>query len=121
VLIVEDDALTALVLSEYLTAHGYRVTVAVNGVDGINTFNLELPDIALVDVLLPRKDGFEVCSEIKLTHHGRYTPVVLMSAVYRSLEQAESHAHRLLADGFLVKPFDLDLLVSRVNALVGGP
>src|SRR5689334_11153760 len=60
VLIVEDDHVTALVISEYLRAHGYRTSVARSGLEAIAMFLLDVPDLALVDVQLPRKDGFQV-------------------------------------------------------------
>lgn len=121
VLIVEDDEITALVLSEYLAAHGYRTTVASNGPDGISKFIALEPDLALVDVLLPKRDGFEVCFVMKACEHGRHAPIMLMSAIYRDAEQAETYARGLLAAGFLKKPFDLDVLVARVHELIGPP
>jgi DNA-binding response OmpR family regulator len=121
VLIVEDDEMTALVLSEYLASFGYRVTVAQNGAEGVTKFLADPPDLALVDVLLPRKDGFDVCFAIKAHEHGRRVPVVLMSAVYRDVDEAESYARGLMAAGFLKKPFDLDLLIDRVHELIGPP
>jgi DNA-binding response OmpR family regulator len=119
VLIVEDDQMTALVISEYLRAFGYRVTLARNGVEGITQFISDPPALAIVDLLLPRKTGFEVCFEMKL--NAKTIPVVLMSAVYRNQEAAETYARALFADGFMLKPFDLDVLVSRVHELIGDP
>jgi DNA-binding response OmpR family regulator len=120
VLIVEDDPTTSLVLSEFLAAYGYRISVASNGPEGIAKFANEQPDLALVDVLLPRKNGFEACHEMKMfTAHGRTTPVLLMSAVYRDTRHATEYARSLTADGFLLKPFDLDVLLERVRALIG--
>jgi DNA-binding response OmpR family regulator len=121
VLIVEDDRVTALVLSEFLAAHGYRTSVAVNGQDGVTRFVEDRPDLALVDALLPRKNGFQACFEMKHSEHGRHTPVMLMSAVYRNTENAEARAHGVKAEGFLIKPFDLDLLLVRIHELVGAP
>lgn len=120
-LVVEDDELTALVIAEYLASFGYRVTVAKNGVDGLAKFLADPPDLALVDLLLPRKDGFEVCFAMKAHTSGRELPIVLMSAVYRDVLEAERYAHRIDAAGFLKKPFDLDLLVERVHELIGPP
>ncbi len=120
VLIVEDDGITALVLSEFLGAHGYRISVAKHGVEGLEKFTKDLPDLAIVDVLLPRKNGFETCFEMKqFTEHGRKTPVLLMSAVYRDTEFANQYARSLWAEGFLQKPFDLDELLERVRGLIG--
>jgi DNA-binding response OmpR family regulator len=121
VLIVEDDEMTALVMSEYLASFGYRVTVARNGSEGVTKFLADPPDLALVDVLLPRKDGFEVCFAIKANEHGKRVPVVLMSAVYRDVDEAQRYAEGLLAAGFMKKPFDLDLLIERVHELIGPP
>ena len=117
VLIVEDDEVTALVLSEYLEAHGYETSIATTGYDGVARFLTECPDLALVDVLLPKKDGFDVCYAMKSSDHGQHTPVVLMSAVYRDA-QGEASTRGVEADGFLRKPFDLDELVARVDQLV---
>jgi DNA-binding response OmpR family regulator len=121
VLIVEDDRVTALVLAEYLAAHGYRTTVATNGLDGVAKFLAERPDLALVDALLPKKNGFEACREMKSSAHGRATPVVLMSAHYRHDEQAQSDVRSFQAAAFMFKPFDLELLLQRVHDLVGDP
>lgn len=121
VLIIEDDRITALVLSEFLAAYGYRTSVATNGEDGVARFLLERPDLALVDALLPRKNGFQTCFEMKQSYHGKYTPVVMMSAVYKNTETAIERAYDVKAEGFLSKPFDLDVLLERVHELVGEP
>src|SRR5439155_348820 len=92
VLIVEDDPTTALVLSEYLASYGFKTTVAVTGTEGIARCLADPPDLALVDVLLPRRDGFGVCFAIKSSEQGKSTRVVLMSAVYRNLAEAETYS-----------------------------
>jgi DNA-binding response OmpR family regulator len=120
-LIVEDDEMTALVISEYLSSFGYRTTIARNGADGVTRFISDRPDLALVDVLLPKRDGFDVCFVMKASEHGRTAPVVLMSAAYRDEFEAETYARGLMAAGFLKKPFDLDVLVDRVHKLIGPP
>ncbi|MGE0403152.1 MAG: response regulator transcription factor [Kofleriaceae bacterium] len=121
VLIIEDDRITALVLSEFLSAYGYRTSVATNGEDGVVRFLMEQPDLALVDALLPRKNGFQACFEMKQSQHGKYTPVLMMSAVYKNTETAIERSHDVKAEAFLQKPFDLDVLLERVQQLVGDP
>ena len=121
VLIVEDDRVTALVMSEFLSAHGYRTSVATNGKDGVFQFLAALPDLALVDAALPLKNGFDTCLEIKESDHGSKTPVMMMSAVYRNVETAGAKANKVKAEGFLLKPFDLDVLLECVHELVGDP
>jgi DNA-binding response OmpR family regulator len=120
ILVVEDDPVNGLVLLDYLTAHGYRVLLAKTGPDGVAAFQRDKPDMVLVDVLLPRKNGFEVCFDIKRSERGRDVPLVLMSAIYKDVEHAEGYAKNDLgAQGFLVKPFELTDLLGRVKSLIG--
>lgn len=121
ILVVEDDPVNGLVLLDFLEAHGYRVLLSKTGPDGVAAFELDHPDMVLVDVLLPRKNGFEVCFDIKRTEHGRTTPVLLMSAIFKKdVAHAEEHARSNVgAAGFLVKPFELGDLLARVRTLIG--
>jgi DNA-binding response OmpR family regulator len=118
VLIVEDDRLTGLVISEYLAAHGYRTTVATNGHDGVELYLEDRPDLVLCDALLPRVDGFEACARMRGSDLGARVPIVIMSAFFRSHLQVQQRVPGLDVDGFLVKPFDLDILLDRVHALL---
>jgi len=120
ILVVEDDPVNGLVLLDFLEAHGYRVLLSKTGPDGVAAFEQDRPDMVLVDVLLPRKNGFEVCFDIKRSERGRSTPVLLMSAIYKDVEHAEQHStSNLGAAGFLVKPFELGDLLARVRTLIG--
>jgi DNA-binding response OmpR family regulator len=118
VLIIEDDRVTALVISEYLNAHGYRTTVAAHGQEGVDRFEQDRPDLVLCDALLPRVNGFDACTAMRNTTFGGVVPIVMMSAFYRSHRQAMDQVPELDVDGFLVKPFDLDILLDRVAALL---
>lgn len=113
--------MTALVLSEYLASYGYRITVARTGSEGVTRFLDDRPDMALVDVILPKRDGFDVCFVMKASEHGKHAPVVLMSSAFRDSDEADTYARGILAEGFLKKPFDLDVLVERVQQLIGPP
>jgi DNA-binding response OmpR family regulator len=121
VLIIEDDRVTALVISEYLASHGYRTTVATNGKDGIERFIIDRPDLVLCDALVPRVNGFDACNEMRNTTNGGLVPIVMMSAFYRSHRQAIDYAPDLDVDDFLVKPFELDVLLDHVLALLPQP
>ena len=120
ILVVEDDPVNLQILSDFLSAHGYQTCHAVTGPEGVDSFHREHPDLMLVDVQLPRKNGFEVCSEIKQSEIGAQTRVLLMSAVYTGREHSDRYAQPGLADGYLLKPFDLAELLSRVRGLIGG-
>ena len=118
ILVVEDDPVSAKVLTDFLGVHGYRTMVARTGADGLSWFRLERPDLMLVDVMLPHKNGFEFAFEVKKEPGGRETPLLFMSAVYKD-EHAQEHARNLDADGYLLKPFDFDDLLSQVRSLLG--
>lgn len=119
ILVVEDDPVNLQILSDFLSAHGYNTCGAVTGPDGVESFHRERPDLMLIDVQLPRKNGFEVCSEVKQSREGAGTRVLLMSAVYTDREHTERYASPGLADGYLLKPFDLAELLARVRGLIG--
>ena len=118
ILLVEDDAVSSMVLGDFLEAHGYDVSFAKNGVDAITEFERVSPDAMLVDVMLPKRSGFEVCFEVKRTEKGRNMPVMLMSAVYRDADLANKYAEDLRAQAYLVKPFDMKAMLSELESLL---
>jgi DNA-binding response OmpR family regulator len=120
ILVVEDDALNLQILTDFLSAHGYQIRGATSGPEGVDAFRAERPDLMLVDVQLPRKNGFEVCFEVKQSPQGQDLPVLLMSAVYTDAEHARRYAERgLHADGYVTKPFELAALLDKVRGLIG--
>lgn len=118
ILIVEDDPIGRKVLTDYLVAHGFEVTTAANGTEGVAMAATQAPDLVLCDVLLPRKNGFEVCFEVKRAPATRDVPVVLMSAVCTD-SYSEFHALvDLHTEGYFVKPFMMSALLARIRTLL---
>ena len=118
ILVVEDDPVNQMILADFLAANGYITVGAASGPEGIERFDADAPDLCLVDVQLPRKNGFELVREIK--SRGKHTPVLLMSAVYSDRDQTSRTAQLgTLADGYLSKPFDLVQLLAQVRQLLG--
>ena len=120
ILVVEDDPVNQMILADFLAANGYQTVAASSGPEGIQRFDQDRPDLLLVDVQLPRKNGFELVREIKSRPEGKSTPILMMSAVYTDRDQS-SRTIQLgtLADGYLTKPFDLVQLLSQVRQLLG--
>lgn len=120
ILVVEDDPVNQMILSDFLAANGYETVAASSGPEGIERFERDAPDLLLVDVQLPRKNGFELVREIKGRTTGKNIPILLMSAVYNDRDQS-SRTIQLgtLADGYLSKPFDLVQLLTTVRQLLG--
>jgi two-component system, cell cycle response regulator DivK len=120
ILVVEDDPVNQMILADFLAANGYETLTASSGPEGLERFERDAPDLMLVDVQLPRKNGFEVVREIKSKPAGKATPVLLMSAVYNEPDQSNRTIQLgTLADGYLTKPFDLVQLLSQVRQLLG--
>jgi CheY-like chemotaxis protein len=120
ILVVEDDPVNQMILSDFLAANGYETIAASTGPEGIERFQHDAPDLLLVDVQLPRKNGFELMREIKSTPQGKSTPILLMSAVYSDRDQSTRTVQLgTLADGYLTKPFDLVVLLATVRQLLG--
>lgn len=120
ILVVEDDPVNQMILQDFLAANGYDTVAASTGPEGIERFERDAPDLILVDVQLPRKNGFELVREIKALPAGKATPILLMSAVYSDRDQSSRTVQLgTLADGYLSKPFDLVQLLAQVRRLLG--
>ena len=77
ILVVDDDPNISELLKIYLEKEGYEVKVAADGFEGINTFKLYSPDLVLLDIMLPKKDGWQVCREIR---EASSKPVIMITA-----------------------------------------
>jgi len=115
ILIVDDEVVIAEAVAAVLQDEGYRVATASNGREGLNLAAELRPDLVLVDMMMPVMDGEEMCRRLRENPATRDIPVVVMSAVHRSLRDLPfDHA------AFLPKPFDLDTLLDTIaDALKG--
>jgi len=112
IMLVEDDMSLAEWFGDYLTDHGYLVTLANRGDTAIELIESDQPDLVILDIMLPIKDGFEVCQAIRPFYHG---PILMMTA--RDHETDEVLGLELGADDYLVKPVKPRVLLSRIKAL----
>lgn len=116
VLVVDDAPANLALLKQLLTRDGYFVMTAKDGVDALAIVEREAPDIVLTDVVMPRRDGVDLCRAIKANPASRLIPVVLVTSF-------QGHEDRLRgieagADDFLLKPFDPHELRARVRSLL---
>src|SRR6266496_1025957 len=112
VLIVEDDAVIADGMARHLAAAGFDPVVAAKGDQGLARLRFERPDVVVLDLMLPGRDGWSVIQEARA--EGIATPIVVVSA--RGTEHDRVHALEIGADDYLVKPFSMKELVARVRA-----
>ncbi len=114
ILVVDDEARLRKLVKDFLVREDYEVLEAADGQEGLDLF-YEHPDVALVilDVMMPKKDGFEVLKEIRQTSH---LPVIMLTA--KSEEEDELNGFSLGVDEYISKPFSPKVLVARVNAVL---
>jgi putative two-component system response regulator len=116
ILIADDSEANRELLSALLSAEGYQVVCAVDGKQALDRVESDLIDLALLDVLMPRRTGFEVCQAMKSKPETRLIPVVLLT----SLNSDADRIHGILcgADDFLCKPVNRHELLARVHSLL---
>jgi two-component system phosphate regulon response regulator PhoB len=115
VLVIEDDRSLVEVLSYNLQAAGYDVLVARDGQDGLLRAQLKLPDLILLDLMLPVVDGLEVCRRLKAEATTRTIPILMLTA--KAEESDELIGFSLGADDYVTKPFSVKVLLERIKAL----
>jgi len=111
ILVIEDEAPIVEILKFNLTKSGYRVLAAFDGEEGYRLALSEKPDLILLDVMLPKMDGFEVCKKVR---EKQSTPIIMLTA--RDEEVDKVLGLELGADDYITKPFSVRELLARVKA-----
>lgn len=109
--IIEDELEIAELIKDYLEDEGFQVTISLNGIEGLNTFQKERPDIVILDLMLPGMDGFEVC---RLIRKDSEIPVLILSS--KNTDMDKVLALGIGADDYVTKPFSPIELVARIKA-----
>jgi len=118
VLVVEDEPHIVESLSFLMKQAGFEVAVARDGTAAIRVIESRPPDLVLLDVMLPRRDGFDVCREVRANPDWRGIRIVILSA--KGHEQERRKGLELGADDYIIKPFSTHDVVERVRALLNG-
>ena len=113
ILIVDDDANIAELISLYLTKECFETKIVEDGEEALKEFQTFNPDLILLDLMLPGIDGYEVCREIRKTSS---TPIIMLSAKGEIFDKVLGL--ELGADDYMIKPFDSKELVARVKAVL---
>jgi DNA-binding response OmpR family regulator len=118
VLIVEDDAAIRSSLEDVLRGEGYDVLVATNGVEGLRQLRAHVPDLVLLDLMLPDMNGWTLLRQRERERGLARVPVLVLSAAG---PEGIADAQELGAPVFLTKPFDVDRLLAEIEKLCAGP
>jgi DNA-binding response OmpR family regulator len=114
ILLVEDDISLGYILKEYLQMHHFQIELVKDGESAIQAFNRLPFDLCILDIMLPKKDGFAVAGEIK--KQNERMPVIFLTA--KSLKIDKLKGFNLGADDYMVKPVDEEELIARINAVM---
>jgi DNA-binding response OmpR family regulator len=122
VLIVDDDPDLVETVGMMLEAKGYEVGKAYDGVEGKEAIKKRRPDLLVLDVMMPRKDGYKLCAELKADSATRDIPVILLTAVGEAVPTTSyTHAQGMSteAEEYIPKPVDSKTLVEAVDSFFG--
>jgi CheY-like chemotaxis protein len=122
ILVVEDTKNIREIIAFTLRARGWQVVESADGDDALEKATTLVPDLILLDVMLPGRTGFEICEFLKSQSRYRHIRVVMLSAITKDSGKSDDHWKTLSnADEFISKPFRALQLVECVEGLLGGP
>ncbi|WP_242395195.1 response regulator, partial [Anaeromyxobacter oryzisoli] len=119
-LLLADDSITIqkVVGITFAKNEDIKVTAVDNGEAAIAKARELKPDLILADVVMPKRNGYEVCEAVKADPALRHIPVLLLAGTFEAFDEARARAAR--ADGHIAKPFESQALIDKVNAILGG-
>ncbi len=115
ILIIEDERALTEVLTYNLQREGYQTTVAHDGQEGLRKAQMLLPDLVILDLMLPVLDGLAVCRELRAGESTRHIPILMLTAKAEEMDQVVGFS--LGADDYVTKPFSVKVLLQRIKAL----
>jgi DNA-binding response OmpR family regulator len=113
ILLVEDDLYSAETLQFALEAKGHKVTLATNGRDALNMVNNEMPQLIILDIMMPKMDGYHFCRLLKFDARFKHIPVIIVSSKIQEADRKLGLACG--GDEYITKPYDLNMLINTVE------
>ena len=117
ILVVDDEIYIVHILDFSLGMEGYEVLTALDGEQALEKARAEKPDLIVLDIMMPKLDGYETCKILKADAETKDIPVILLSAKGRNVDQ--KIGFEVGADDYITKPFSPRKLVERINAILG--
>ena len=114
ILLVEDDPNFGTILKDYLALHDYNITHAKDGIEGLIAFKNGDFDLCILDVMMPRKDGFSLAKDIRSTN--KELPIIFLTA--KTMKEDVLRGYQVGADDYLNKPFDSEVLLFKIKAIL---
>ena len=123
ILIIDDDPDILDATTMILESQGYQIVTARDGIEGLAVLKAENPDLIILDLMMPKMDGFGVCKELQDPRWSKYksTPILILTSVREDASRRRYELEtglELDVDDYIEKPMSPDLLISRVNTLI---
>jgi len=119
ILIVDDEEDILKVLKLRLEANNYEVLISTDGQDGLNKARSEKPNLVILDLMLPKLDGYKVCRMLKFDEKYKVIPVIMFTA--KAQKKDEELGMEMGADAYITKPFEPDVLLEKIKELLDKP
>jgi DNA-binding response OmpR family regulator len=119
IMIIDDEPDSVKLVTIRLKSAGYDVISSTTCDDALRMLETELPDLILLDVIMPGKDGYELCNEIKSEEKMRHIPIILFTAKADQKSHLKTNAEFIAADDYILKPFDPANLLEKIKSFIG--
>lgn len=116
ILVVDDNEINLVLLARILELEGYQVTMAHNGMEAIQSAVQKMPDLAILDVMMPDMNGYELCQKMRQPPFSTEIPIVVLTAMSSDVQQAQ--ALEAGANDIWSKPFDMEIFRQRIGELL---
>jgi len=119
IIVVDDEPDVLKTTSIFLKSEGFNVVTAVDGIAALEVIRKERPDLIVLDIMLPKIDGYKICRMLKFDDKFRDIPIIIFTA--RAQEVDEKKAMEVKADAYITKPFQPDVLLGKIKQLLSMP
>jgi len=116
ILVVDDNGMNLFLLVKILELEGYQVTMAHNGMEAIQSAAQKMPDLALLDVMMPDMNGYELCQKMRQPPFSAEIPIMMLTAMSSDVQRAQ--ALEAGANDIWSKPFDMEIFRQRIEELL---
>ena len=117
ILVVDDEPDIVNIVKKRLVDNGYDVIIAIDGQDALDKARKENPDLIVLDIMLPKMDGYKVCGLLKSDSRYNKIPIIMFSA--RAQEEDIKMGDEVGAEAYITKPFEPQALLSKIRELIG--
>jgi DNA-binding response OmpR family regulator len=116
ILVVDDEKDLVELVSVQLEAHGFEIVTGYDGQEALDKARFEKPDLIILDIMLPKIDGYKVCRMLKFDEKYKHIPIIMFTA--KSMEEDRKMGMEVGADVYITKPFEPQFLLSTIKELL---